>query len=223
MENSKSDLPRIVDQPILSGANQIESVSSLFSGKKDYEIWKEFKRGNRAALIYIYNTHINELYSYANQFTRDKALIKDAVQDVFVRLFEKSKNLSDTDSIKFYLYKSIKREVTYLIKKARKSEDRLLTHKGLDFEYESSIEEILIDRQIKEQNIKRIRKAANNLHKRQREIIFYHFFEGFSIKQIKELMNFNSLQATHNLLNRALIQLKTIYAISLMIMTHVHF
>ena len=184
--------------------------SSAFANKKDSDIWIEFKKGNRAALIYIYNTYFEDLYSYARQFTKDIELIKDAIQDLFARLFESREHLSYTDSIKFYLFKSIKREVIYSIKRNHKLKNQLSELNGIDFEYEMSFEEALINRQISEESINKIREAANNLNPRQREIIFYHFFEGFSIKQIKELMKFNSVQATYNLLNRALNHLRSV-------------
>lgn len=194
-----------------------ENEYSLFSNKNDFEIWADFKKGNKAALIYIYNTYFDKLFAYAMQFTKDNELIKDAIQDVFVRLFESRRHLSDTDSIKFYLFRSIRREVVYLLGKKRKSEDHLFMIKGMEFEYDVSFEEVLINRQLNEQTLNRIRTAANNLQNRQREIIFYHFFEGFSIKQIKELMKFNSVQATYNLLNRAINQLRAVLSTSIFI------
>ena len=185
----------------------------LYAEKTEREIWVDFKKGNKSAFIHIYNTYFDLLYNYARQFTGDLDLIKDAIQDVFVRLNESRERLSDTGSIKFYLFKSIKREVIYALKQQRYSKVQLANMKGLGFEYEVSFEQALINRQIDEETIKKIQDAANNLNDRQREIIFYHFFEGLSIKQIKELMNFSSIQASYNLLNRALSHLKEVLGI----------
>ena len=185
----------------------------LYAEKTEREIWTDFKKGNKSAFIHIYNTYFEELYNYARQFTGDLDLIKDAIQDVFVRLNESRERLSDTGSIKFYLFKSIKREVIYANKQRRYSQKQLDEFKGMGFEYEVSFEETIINRQIDEETIMKIREAANNLNGRQREIIFYHFFEGLTIRQIKELMNFNSIQASYNLLNRALNHLKEVLGI----------
>jgi len=192
---------------------QPERINTTYVGKPDREIWTAFKSGNRSAFIYIYNTYFDELYSYGRQFTGDLELIKDAIQEVFIRLNESKTHLSDTDSIKFYLYKAIKREVVFMLQQYRRSADKHAALNGQGFEYEISFEEALINRQISEEKIKKIRDAANNLNDKQREIIFYHFFEGFSIKQIRELMKFGSVQATHNLLKRALNQLRSVLGV----------
>jgi RNA polymerase sigma factor (sigma-70 family) len=200
----KRPQPTLYDEPL----HQANPAS--FSGKDDHEIWTAFKKGNRLAFIHIYNTYFDELYSYARQFTNDIELIKDAIQDVFVRLSESRERLSDTTCIKFYLFKSIKREVIFSSKKKLNFEKRLATINGLAFEYEASFEESLINMQSSVEILQKIRDAANNLNGRQREIIFYHFYEGFSMKQIKELMNLGSDQATCNLLSRALNQLRAV-------------
>jgi RNA polymerase sigma factor (sigma-70 family) len=181
--------------------------------KPDAALWANFRTGSRAALIQIYNGYFDELYSYARQFTGDTELIKDAIQDVFVRLSEKHQQLGPTDSIKFYLYKAIKREVIYTLQQRRRKLDKLEGLKGQDFEYELCIEEQIIEKQIEDETLRQIRDAANRLSPRQREIVFYHFYEGFSIQQIKELMNFSSVQAAHNLLHRALDELRDVLAL----------
>jgi RNA polymerase sigma factor (sigma-70 family) len=203
MKNSESKIHVSGKQEFLS--HEPESNDSLnYKSKKDQEIWSEFKSGSRSAFIFIYNTYFDDLYSYARQFTNDLDLVKDAIQDVFIRLNESRHRLSDIANIKFYLYKSIKREVINSLKDKKDSSNKLSAIHVLDFQYEASFESKLIEKQIDDETINKVRAAANQLNDRQREIIFYHFFEGFSIKEIKELMKFNSTQATHNLLNRAL-------------------
>jgi len=196
--------------------SEAQKLNSSFEHFEDRRIWREFKQGNRAAFIHIYNAYFEDLFAYARQFTSDVELIKDAIQDVYVRINETKAQLSDTDSIKFYLYKSVKREVIYNLQQLKRSADKAADLRGQGFEYELSFEDVLINRQISEETVKKIRDAANSLNDKQREIIFYHFFEGFSIKQIMELMKFGSIQATHNLLKRALDQLREVLGIFLL-------
>ena len=187
--------------------------SSPLDALCDADLWNEFKKGNRSAFIYIYNRHFDELFKYALQFTKDADLIKDCIQDVFVRLNDTKQRLSATSSIKYYLFKSIKREVIHALKHRKYSASQLEKLEGRQFAYEVSVEEVMISRQIDEDTRQSLRDAANKLNNRQREIIFYHFFENFSLKEIQELMDFNSAQATHNLLNRALKHLREILSL----------
>ena len=210
--HNKDKSPTTKSEHNLPGVSPLlpSPLPSPFDAFNDQDLWHEFKSGNRSAFIHIYNQYFDELYSYGLQFTQDIDLLKDCIQDVFVRLNESKKRLSGTSSIKYYLYKSIKREIIHALKRQKHAVRKLEVIKGRGFEYEISAEEIIIGRQIDEDRIRSIRDAANSLLHRQREIIFYHFFEGFSITQIQELMGFNSVQATHNLLNRALKKLREI-------------
>ena len=202
--------PKLAENNFYDSTESEKLSFSAFRDKKDSEIWIEFKKGSRSAFIYIYNTYFTELYSYSRQFTHDLDLIKDAIQDLFIRLNDSKERLSNVDNIKFYLYKSIKREIINVLNNRKNAELRNAEFQALEFQYEVSYEASLIDQQIDEETINNIKQAANNLSTRQREIIFYHFFEGFSISEIKDLMSFSSVQATYNLLNRALEQLKNV-------------
>ena len=202
--------PKLAENNFYDSTESEKLSFSAFRDKKDSEIWIEFKKGSRSAFIYIYNAYFTELYSYSRQFTHDLDLIKDAIQDLFIRLNDSKERLSNVDNIKFYLYKSIKREIINVLNNRKNAELRNAEFQALEFQYEVSYEASLIDQQIDEETINNIKQAANNLSTRQREIIFYHFFEGFSISEIKDLMSFSSVQATYNLLNRALEQLKNV-------------
>src|SRR5690606_36156630 len=77
--------------------------------KDEAAIWEAFKKGNESAFIYIYETYFDQLFVYGKQFTRDEDIVKDAIQDLFITLRKSRAGLGSTDSIKFYLYKSLKR------------------------------------------------------------------------------------------------------------------
>lgn len=69
------------------------------------------------------------LYRYGFQYTKDKALIKDAIQDLFVELRQKRKRLSHTTSIKLYLYKSIRRKI---LGHKEKAINKMMSNQTLD-------------------------------------------------------------------------------------------
>lgn len=192
---------------------QTESATaSRFTNYSDSEVWAKFKSGDRAAFIYIYNLYFDRLYAYSHQFTYDTALIKDCIQELFIRIDKSKTNLSNTSSIKLYLYKAIKRDVIRALKDKRNLAVQQEEYPGFNFGIELSIEEQIINRQISKDQLEALRGAVTNLTGRQREIIFYHFYEGFSLDQIKKLMDFRSEKATQNLLYRALKELRLMLA-----------
>ena len=145
-----------------------------FENKTDKEIWRTFKDGSDVALIYIYNEYFQTLYRYGSQFTTDRFLIKDAIQDLFIELLKKRNKIADTTSIKFYLFKCIK--INLINKFKNRKIDYRDDTSGFDFGLSISFEENLINAQLDNEKKQRIRKALEKLKRKQREIIYYYFF-----------------------------------------------
>jgi len=101
----KEKLSRFPNQDIniLSGDKNVEDSDLL--------LWKSFKSGSESAFIFIYEHNFEMLYSYGRRLTNNEDVIKDAIQDLFIELRKNRENLGDTDSIKFYLFKCLKRRI----------------------------------------------------------------------------------------------------------------
>ena len=170
--------------------------------KDEAAIWEAFKSGNESAFIYIYETYFDVLFVYGCQFTRNEDIVKDAIQDLFIEIRKNRGRLGKTDSIKFYLYKSLKRTV---IKACGQWYNRC---EGIDnntaFGFVFSHEQILIERQLDEEKTKKLNKAIQSLSPRKREIIYYFYYEGLSYQQIQELMEMSHVRSVRNLLYKAL-------------------
>lgn len=177
-----------------------------FENKTDKEIWRTFKDGSDVALIYIYNEYFQTLYRYGSQFTTDRFLIKDAIQDLFIELLKKRNKIADTTSIKFYLFKCIK--INLINKFKNRKIDYRDDTSGFDFGLSISFEENLINAQLDNEKKQRIRKALEKLKRKQREIIYYYFFEDLNFTQIASLMHFSNPKSAQNLFYRALKKLK---------------
>ena len=186
--------------------NVIEEA--YFSRKPDNETWRMFKEGNELAFAYIYNTYFIILFRYGSQFSKDRNFIKDAIQDLFTELLKKRSRLSDTDSIKYYLFKSLK--VTIITRLKRNRTEYYQQLDGFNFGVSLSVEEKIIDAQIDEESKQKIKSALSELKKGQREIIYYYFFEEMNLSQIASLMNFSNPKSAQNLLYRTLHLLKSI-------------
>lgn len=169
--------------------------------KDEAAVWEAFKNGNESAFIYIYETYFDSLFVYGCQFTRNGDIVKDAIQDLFIEIRKNRGRLGKTDSIKFYLYKSLKRAV---IKACGQWYNRC---EGIDnntaFGFVFSHEQILIERQLDEEKTKKLNKAIQSLSPRKREIIYYFYYEGLSYQQIQELMEMSHVRSARNLLYKA--------------------
>jgi RNA polymerase sigma-70 factor (ECF subfamily) len=181
---------------------------SQFHGWSDADIWNAFRQGKRVAFIYIYHLYFDAMFSYASQFSTDECLVEDCIQDLFIEMNATCARLGCTNNIKLYLYKAIKRKVLHAVRKAggvMKTND--FAH-AASFYFELSAEQNLINRQINEERLGRLSAAVGQLTARQREAIFYYYYEGFTMNEVRELLSIGSLKATQNLVYRAIKELR---------------
>jgi len=190
-----------LSSPRLPAADAI-SAGNDFAKKTDFKIWQEFKLGSEIAFIHIYNKYFNVLYRYASQFCKDRNHIKDTIQDLFIELLRKREKLSNTSSIKFYLFKSLKTAIIHKIK--REKIDYRHDMEGFNFDMTISVEDKIINAQIDDEKKQQIQLGLAKMKKKQREIIYYYYFEDLEINQIAALMNFSNTKSAQNLLYRSL-------------------
>ncbi|MFC3976589.1 RNA polymerase sigma factor [Belliella kenyensis] len=176
---------------------------------RDSDLWNDFRSGSEAAFITIYTTYFDLLYAYGSKMVNDKDLVKDAIQDLFIELRNSRSRLGETNRIKFYLFKSLKRKI---FKEENKHANILET---LDDEYyfnfSFSPEQLLINRQIDEEVSKKLNHAIDKLSPRKKEVIYYYFYEQMDFKQIQEMMNLDNVKSVRNLIYKSLDFLRNIY------------
>lgn len=174
---------------------------------EDFRVWNAFRKGNEQAFIFIYETHFNKLYAYGMRISGDGYLVEDAIQELFIDLKNNRSRIKATDSIKFYLFKCLKRKLQ------REASKWTYKRKGLEadlpFNFIVSHEQHLIDQQIKIEQMDLLNQAIQKLSPRQKEVIYYFFYEELNYVQIQELMNFENIKSARNILYKALDFLKT--------------
>lgn len=169
-------------------------------------LWKAFKSGDEKALITIFDRFSQPLYNYGCKIAGEGEMVKDAIQDLFMELWQKRERLGDTDAIKFYLLKSLRRKLRKLQKK---STGRLLSHIFLREEEDAapSREFVIISEQVSAEKKEKIMNVLKKLTPRQHEAIFLRYFEELSCDQIASLMGL-SKQGVYNLIHHALNELR---------------
>lgn len=200
MESTK--IENLEDQKVFKLKNT-NSLYHVFSRKTDQEIWNAFQAGNEGAFNYIYFTFFTSLYNYCNQFYNDKETVKDLIQDFFIYLRENCKNLGEITYLKAYLFKSMRRRVQAYIKQ----KNRLSAKEKKEFhEFRISIsqERQMVNQALNEEKKKVLQEALNLLTKRQREAIFYYFYENLGYEEIALIMDISNVKSVRNLIYRSL-------------------
>ena len=59
----------------------------------------------------LYDKHIDNLFAFGSRFSSDREMIKDCIQDVFVKLYTKKESLDSVENIDSYLYASLRNRI----------------------------------------------------------------------------------------------------------------
>ncbi len=154
-----------------------------FSDKDERLVWQQFLEGDDQSLIYIYNKYADLLYNYGKQFSKKFELIKDCIQELFCDLIDNRSSLSSAQSVKAYLFASLKRRI---LKEAKKEDRYQLEEEGFNFSF--SEVPITIPNLSNKLDLYTIHEKLNLLSVNQREAIYLHFYEGLSYTEIAEIL-----------------------------------
>ena len=174
---------------------------------KDFEIWENFKAGDKSALSYIYFQYFHSMFQYGIKFKDDPEFIKDCIQDVFFKLIKAGEKLGPTENIRFYLFKALKNTILKELEKNKKSESAEIF--PLKFDYLFSFEEEIQEKEDGSQKEKALLKALDSLSERQREIIYLRYDCAMEYDQICDIMDLKN-DSARKLLFRAIKSLREI-------------
>ena len=171
---------------------------------------QRLQHSDEKALALLMRMYFASLYNYASRFTRDDGLIKDCIQEVFISIWQRRETASTILSPRFYLLRATKNKVLKALHRNNQQAMSTSFDEEYNFFYEFSIERIIIDKQISEDNALRLRKTLSLLSKRQKEIIFLKYYQYLDNGQIAELMSI-SRQSVYNLLHDTIQKLKDLW------------
>ena len=177
-----------------------ESVKNL-TKEQEQTLWKDMISGNKKSFEDLYKQYFQALINYGFRITKNENLIEDAVQELFISIWNNRTNLSEVNEVKFYLYRSLKNRILRQLEKDifDKSED---VDVYLDFLISISEEQKKIDSEQLNTNLDTLQRAIAHLPIRQQEVINLKYFHDFTLDEIAKLMDVNK-QSVSNLLFRS--------------------
>lgn len=174
----------------------------------DSELWNAFRRGDEQAFAHLYQKFSPILYSYGYHLCRNRDLAEDCMHDLFVHLHQHRARLGETDNIKFYLYRSLRRRIA---DKAQVN-SRLVFDEAPEarpeFELEMPAEAGLIHEQNTQEQKKKIECLLNKLPKRQKEALYLMYYESMSYPEVAQVMGLE-IKSVYNLIYNALVSLRS--------------
>ena len=168
--------------------------------------WDNFsKRDDNASFSVIYNHHIDELYAYGVSMGFEKESCKDAIQDVFVKLYMSRKSLSDVENISGYIFRAFKNRLIDMTRTQRGSNS--LENMEDTFKLEVTVLDDIIDSETTAMVKGKVNKLLSHITASQREAVYLRYAVGLPHKQIAEIMNINE-ESARKLLYRAMKKLR---------------
>jgi RNA polymerase sigma factor (sigma-70 family) len=183
------------------------------SFEDDSVTWQLFKNGDKAAFSFIYSCYSPNLYEYGMRMLSNEDQTRDAIHDLFVKLWQNRKSVGHTDNIKYYLIKAF-RNTIFTLKGLEKRMPLVDLEEAHHFNLEFTPESAYIQNEQLNKLSRNLLDALNQLSPRQKEIIYLRYFEELDYNQAAEAMNI-SVKAAYKLSARALEALKEIMQLPL--------
>jgi RNA polymerase sigma factor (sigma-70 family) len=168
----------------------------------DYYLWKDFKEGGEDSFYKLYDNYADILFRFGMHFSRDQDFIKDCIHDLFLDLYKYRKKLSMTDSIRFYLLRSLRRKIH---QEKVKTVHLIYTSAALPQEenIEPTFEDSMIATETEMENAEVLKKAMKKLSPGQREALSLKFEHNLTYPEIAEMLNM-SVESARTAIYRAL-------------------
>ncbi|MDR3268202.1 MAG: sigma-70 family RNA polymerase sigma factor [Tannerella sp.] len=168
-------------------------------------IWNQFRNGDKEAFSTLFKSTSDRLYRYGMKFTDDDELVKDCIQDLFLKLYRHRTELPEIEHALFYLFKMLK---NILIDALRHRERFVyLPPQELPFHVEFVLErddDTEADEEIRE----RFEQVIALLSERQKEAIYLRYQAEMSYEEISQLLGIN-YQSARNLIHRAIEKIRS--------------
>ena len=172
---------------------------------RDAVLWREMKDGSEYAFREVFDSYSGLLFQYGQTLTRDRELVKDCVQELFIIIWKNRLGLSDARSVKYYLFFSLRR---IIIKKLSKTK-RLFGLSSFQggFLIVEGHDQVMHRQEADHKNQVLVSSALKSLPARQKEVIFLKYYQELRYEEIEKIMNLNN-QVVRNTLYKALNSLR---------------
>lgn len=166
-------------------------------------VWNQMKAGNEQGLSDLFTRLYPDLYLYGMKIFNLPDLVKDSIQDVFVRVWEKRNTLGEVLNPKAYLITALRRKL-FENKERYFAADAEILAKISEKQAFSFVENEFTEiPEISEKLRKSLIVTINDLPERQRELVFLRFYYNLKYREIADILNVKE-QTVKNLMQRTM-------------------
>ena len=177
---------------------------------KDAIKWSDIVEGREEAFTMLYDLYSDLLYGYGMKIVPDEDVVMDAIQSLYMNIFEKRKHLSVPTSIATYLCRSLKNILINELQSASVRNTRQLDETlkaDYDFDLELDAEGAMIAGENERERFDIFQAELGKLSHQQREMLYLRYYKGLEIGEIAEILAV-SKRTVYNTTNNALTRLR---------------
>ena len=162
------------------------------------EILQRLQADDQLVLKSLFQEHYLSVCKSIHRFVRDKSTVEDIAQDVFIKFWEKRKQLNINSSVAAYLHRmGMNEAISYLRRQKHFETEEILEQKPTD--QKDSAEDQMLHSELKQN----VNQAINELPPKCRTIFQMSRFEDLTYKEIAAKLDI-SVKTVENQMGKAL-------------------
>ena len=161
------------------------------------------KSRDYTSLESVFRSYYSALYAYGMKLSGNDVLVKDCIQDVFAMLWKSGTPYDSIQSMRSYLFASLRRRIVELRVSQERRSFRNVRFAAEASEPDMSPEDFLIMDERRRERNRFIEKVLHSLTDRQQETIYLRFYSNLSYGEIAQILNMRE-QSVRNQVCRAL-------------------
>ncbi|WP_372639012.1 RNA polymerase sigma factor [Fodinibius sp.] len=187
---------------MLAHMNRVEERITA-NGMDLDELWLNVRAGKEKALSELFCVSYSWLFKYGYRIIPKEAFVKDAIQELFLVLWEKRASINEARSVRSYLCSSLRRIIFRRVRKQKNRTQRNYSYRHHHNEELQNREELIIRFEADRERERCLSLAIGSLSDRQKEAILLKYYDGFTNAEIARIMDINK-QSVYNHVSAAI-------------------
>lgn len=179
----------------------------------DQQLWQGLRLGDREMFLALYKKYYHLLLFMGLKEMKDSQLVKDAIHQLFLYLWEKRETIQEARDIRNYLVTSFLRKLSADWKKSRRTGELHVVWTNASEDTQPNPEEKLVNKDQQSQLGAILSSKINELPNRQKELIELRFYEGLNYEEIVQKTGL-SHRTVYNKIHEGIKKLKSDMATS---------
>jgi len=171
---------------------------------EELNLFKKVQKGDVKSLEVLFDRYYNVLCNFAYLFLKNEECAKEIVSELFIKIWQKRREIIIRESLKSYLYKSVKNAVISMKRKEKKTE-RLMEDSDLNNPEFITPETLLLRKELEE----KVNQLFSDLPLKAGLVFRMKRIDGLRYKEISKILNISE-KTVENHMGNAIKKIKVI-------------